>query len=161
MDIIAIIKDVMGIVGPIVVAYISYRSNKKSKQDIQLEIEKILKEKDAETSQMVHRISAELESQKQLSVWNSSLPHTDEYTNLAGIEIYGNISGIPGLVSSVRGVIDCGLYTYEDLLELRKLLGRVKLPSEEAEIYPYEIQNIVSFKKLIRDLDSLIEKSSL
>ena len=30
MDIIAIIKDVMGIVGPIVVAYISYRSNKKS-----------------------------------------------------------------------------------------------------------------------------------
>ena len=44
------LKDVLVVIAPIIIAYISYRSNKKSKEDIRLEIEKSLKEKDAETS---------------------------------------------------------------------------------------------------------------
>lgn len=40
-----VLKDVLIILSPIIVAYISYRSNKKSKKDIQLEIEKNLKRK--------------------------------------------------------------------------------------------------------------------
>lgn len=78
------IKDVLVVLTPIVVACISYRSNKKSKKDIQQEVEKTIKEKDVETSQILQRISAELESQKQLAVWNNSLPQTNEYTSLAG-----------------------------------------------------------------------------
>ena len=55
------LKDILVVLSPIIVAYISYRSNKKSRKDIQLEIEKSLKEKDAETSQLLQRIAAELE----------------------------------------------------------------------------------------------------
>lgn len=72
------IKDILVIISPIIVAYISYRSNKKSKNDIRLEIEKSLKEKDADTSQILAKINAELESQKQIISWNNSLPKSDE-----------------------------------------------------------------------------------
>lgn len=61
------LKDLLMVLSPIVVAYISYRSNKKSKREIQQEIEKSLREKDAETSQILQKIGAELESQKQLA----------------------------------------------------------------------------------------------
>ena len=74
------LKDILVVLSPIVVAYISYRSNKKSREDIQLEIEKSLKEK-----------NAELESQKQLASWNNSMPQVNEYTGLVGVERYGNI----------------------------------------------------------------------
>lgn len=109
------LKDILVILSPIIVAYMSYRSNKKSRKDIQLEIEKSLKEKDAETSQLLQRIAAELESQKQLAVWNNSLPQTNEYAQLAGIERYGNISAIAGLVNAIRGSIESGTFTQEEL----------------------------------------------
>ena len=66
---IAAIKDFLVVVAPIVVAYISYRSSKKTARDIRLELEKSLKEKDADTTQMLAKISAELESQKQIISW--------------------------------------------------------------------------------------------
>ena len=50
------IKDILVIFSPIIVAYISYRSNKKTKHDIHLELEKSLKEKDADTSQILTKI---------------------------------------------------------------------------------------------------------
>ena len=158
------IKDILVILSPIVVAFISYRSNKKSKREIQQEIEKTVKEKDAETSQMLQRISAELESQKQLAVWNNSLPQTDEYTKLAGSERYGNICSISGLVSSIRSSIDSSSFSVEDLHELKKLLEKVKLPSDDQELYPYEIPHIIAYKKLVRDVDLLLgdtEESSI
>lgn len=150
------IKDILVILSPIVVAYISYRSNKKSKREIQQEIEKTVKEKDAETSQMLQRISAELESQKQLAVWNNSLPQTDEYTKLAGPERYGNICSVSGLVSSIRSSIDSSSFSVEDLHELKKLLEKVKLPSDDQELYPYEIPHIIAYKKLVRDINLLL-----
>lgn len=158
------IKDILVILSPIVVAFISYRSNKKSKREIQQEIEKTVKEKDAETSQMLQRISAKLESQKQLAVWNNSLPQTDEYTKLAGSERYGNICSISGLVSSIRSSIDSSSFSVEDLHELKKLLEKVKLPSDDQELYPYEIPHIIAYKKLVRDVDLLLgdtEESSI
>lgn len=151
-----VLKDILLLLSPIIVAYISYRSNKKSKREIQQEIDKSLKEKDAETSQILKKISAELESQKQLAVWNSSLPQTDEYTKLTGAERYGNVCAISGLVSNIRGEIDSNGFTVEDLLELKKLLEKVKLPSEDQELYPYEIPHIIAYKKLVRDIDSLL-----
>lgn len=154
----AAIKDILVILSPIVIAYISYRSNKKSREDIQLEIEKILKEKDAETSQLLQKIGAELESQKQLAVWNNSLPQTNEYAQLAGIERYGNISAIAGLVSAIRSSIENGIFTREDLLEVQHLLKKVKMPSDEEELYPYEIPHIVAYKKLQREIDARVQE---
>lgn len=154
----AAFKDILVILSPIVIAYISYRSNKKSREDIQLEIEKILKEKDAETSQLLQKIGAELESQKQLAVWNNSLPQTNEYAQLAGIERYGNISAIAGLVSAIRSSIENGIFTREDLLEVQHLLKKVKMPSDEEELYPYEIPHIVAYKKLQREIDARVQE---
>ena len=64
----SILKEILLVLTPIIVAYFSYRSNKKSKNEVQQEIEKILQEKNAETSQILQKINAELDSQKQLAV---------------------------------------------------------------------------------------------
>lgn len=122
-------------------------------------MKKILKEKDAETSQLLQKIEAELESQKQLAVWNNSLPQTNEYAQLAGIERYGNISAISGLVNTIRSSIESGIFMQEDIAEVQKLLKMVKLPPEDEELYPYEIPNIVAYKKLQREIDDMMQKS--
>ena len=83
------IKDILVIVVPIIVAYISYRSNKKTARDIHLELEKSLREKDADTTQMLAKINAELESQKQMSSWQNSLPRMDQYVDEIGDIRYG------------------------------------------------------------------------
>ena len=111
-------KDILVILSLIIVAYVSYRSNKKLRKDIQLEVEKSLKEKDAEASQLLQGISVEFESQKQPAVWNNSLSQTNEYAQLAGIERYGNINAIVGLVSAIRDSIESGIFTQEDIVEV-------------------------------------------
>ena len=73
-------KDLLVVISPILVAYISYRSNKKTKREIKQAIEKSLHEKEAETVQILAKINSELESQKQMAVWNNSLPRTEKYT---------------------------------------------------------------------------------
>ncbi len=151
-------KELLLVLSPIIVAYTNYRSNKKTRKDIQLELEKNLKEKDAETAQLLQRIWAELESQKQLAVWNNSLPQTNEYAELAGIERYGNICAIAGLVSAIRSSIENGTFTQEDIAEVQKLLKKVKIPSEADELYPYEIPHIVAYKKLQREIDAMLQE---
>ncbi len=154
-DYLIALKDVLVVLSPIIVAYISYRSNKKSKQEIQQEIEKNIKEKDAETSQILRKIDAELESQKQLAVWNSSLPQTSEYTELAGTERYGNICTIPKLVNDISSSLND--YTVEDLHILKNLLEMVRLPEENEKIYPYEIPRILAYKRLMNDVESRLK----
>lgn len=53
VDYLTAIKDILVVVAPILVAYISYRSNKKSREDIKIEIEKFTREKEAETKQIL------------------------------------------------------------------------------------------------------------
>ena len=154
------LKDIIVIFSPIVVAYISYKSNKKSRKEIQLEIENTLKEKDAETNQILQKMSAELENQKQLSVWNNSLPQTDKYAELAGTERYGNISGISALVNYVRTLLNNNDYTHDDLVELQKLLSKIKLPLDGEALFPYEIPYIISYKNLVRDIDHLLQEEN-
>ena len=95
------IKDVIIVIAPIIVAYISYRGNKKTQNDIRLEAERIAKEKEAETKQILDKIGAELESQKQLMTWQNSIPQTNEYTNLAETKRFGNISALPKLTQDI------------------------------------------------------------
>jgi len=146
------------ILSTIIIAYINYRSNKKTRKDIQLELEKSLKEKDAETSQILLRIAAELESQKQLAIWKDSLPQTNEYTQLVGIERMGNMTAIAGLVSAIRSSIESGAYTQDDIAEVQNLLRKVKIPSEVEELFPYEIPHIVAYKKLQREIDEMMQE---
>ena len=151
------LKDILIVITPIVVAFISYRSNKKSKNEIRQEVEKSLKEKDAETSQILQKISAELESQKQLAVWNNSLPMTNDYTQLAGKERYGNISALNGMIESVYKSLEDKKYTADDLLELKAMLKRINLPNGDEPLYPYEIPILISYNKLVKYIDDLIE----
>lgn len=151
------LKDILIVITPIVVAFISYRSNKKSKNEIRQEVEKSLKEKDAETSQILQKISAELESQKQLAVWNNSLPMTNDYTQLAGKERYGNISALSGMIESVYKSLEDKNYTADDLLELKAMLKRINLPNGDEPLYPYEIPILISYNKLVKYIDDLIE----
>ena len=151
------LKDILVVLSPIIVAYISYRSNKKSKREIRQDIEKTISEKNAETDQILQRISAELESQKQLASWNSSLPQTNEYTGLAGPERYGNISSLPAMINSIRSSIDANFFSAEDLYELKKMLEKINLPGENENLYPYEITYLLSYRKLIKDIDAMLQ----
>lgn len=130
---------------PILVAYRSY---KKSKREIKQELEKSLREKDAETTQILTKINAELESQKQMAVWNNSLPQTDKYIEEVGIKRYGNISGITELVSKINGVLENANISIDELRDIKGMLQKIKLPVDKENLYPYEIPSMISYKRI-------------
>ncbi len=153
---IAAIKDILVVVAPIVVAYISYRSNKKTAHDIQLELEKNLKEKDADTNQMLTKINAELESQKQIISWQNSLPMVDGYVNQMDQIRYGNISSLPDLTRKVSNYIIQNDLSLQELQEIYAMLLKIKLPTDEAELYPFEIPIMIGFLKMRRTIEQKI-----
>ena len=150
------IKDILVIASPIIVAYISYRSNKKTKHDIHLELEKNLKEKDADTSQILAKINAELESQKQLISWNSSLPQKDKYIEQIEILRYGNIAALPDLTNKVFSYIERNNLQLQELSDIHDMLLKIKLPLSEDELYPYEIPILIDFRKLLHTIEEKI-----
>ena len=154
------IKDILVIVAPIVVAYISYRSNKKTTHDIRLELEKSLKEKDADTTQMLAKISAELESQKQIISWQNSLPRVDSYVNQMDQVRYGNISGLPDLTQKVTGYITRNDLPLEELKDIHAMLLKIKLPTNETELYPFEIPIIIDFQKMLHTIEEKISSKT-
>lgn len=159
-EIVDYLKDFIVVLTPIIVAILTYRSNKKSKREIKLEIEKMLSEKDADTSQMLQRVYAELDSQKQLSTWNNSFPQTEDYIKLAGTKRYGNICSISQLSNTLSTYIDNNDLSREEIQEIRSLVSRIELPQEEEELYPYEICHIIKYNKLVRKLESLLNSES-
>ena len=146
------------VLSPILVAYISYRSNKKTKREIRQELEKSLHEKEAETTQILTKINAELESQKQMAVWNNSLPQAERYADLVGAERYGNISGIVDLVYKLQPILADENISVDELRDIKTMLGKINLPLEEDTLYPYEVHYLIAYKKLIRQIDELIQK---
>ena len=132
------LKDILVISIPIIVAFISYKGSKKSQKDIKLEVERITKEKEAETKQILEKISAELESQKQLLSWQNSLPQTNEYTKLIETKRFGNISALPQLCQSIYVILNSNP-SLDALTELTRMLERIDLPGEDSELYPHEV----------------------
>ena len=126
-----IIKDIAVVLIPSGVSIITCIINKKTKKDIQLELEKNLKEKDADTLQIIQKINAELESQKQLVSWSNSIPQTNAYTELAGTERYGNINTLHDLIDKVYNYINTQNLSTAELEEIQSLLMKVNLPLEE------------------------------
>ena len=154
------IKDILVIVAPIVIAYISYRSNKKTTHDIRLELEKSLKEKDADTTQMLAKISAELESQKQIISWQNSLPRVDCYVNQMDQIRYGNISALPDLTQKVTTYISRNDLPLEELKDIHAMLLKIKLPTNETELYPFEIPIMIDFKKMLHTIEEKISSKT-
>jgi len=154
------IKDILVIVVPIIVAYLSYRSNKKTACDIRLELEKNLKEKDADTTQMLTKINAELESQKQILSWQNSMPRTDQYINKIDQIRYGNISGLTDLTQKVSGYIQRNNLSLEELKNIHAMLLKIKLPTDEQELYPFEIPIMIDFLKMLHTIEEKIAEQS-
>ncbi len=134
------IKDILVIFAPIIVAFISYRSNKQSQKDIKLEVERVTKEKEVETKQILNKINAELESQKQLLSWQNSLPQTNEYTKLMDTKRFGNISALPQLCNSINLILNSNP-SLNALTELTKMLDHIELPDDNSELFPHECQS--------------------
>ncbi len=154
------IKDILVIIAPIVIAYISYRSNKKTTHDIRLELEKSLKEKDADTTQMLTKINAELESQKQIISWQNSLPRVDCYVNQMDQIRYGNISALPDLTQKVTTYISRNDLPMEELKDIHAMLLKINLPTNETELYPFEIPIMIDFKKMLHTIEEKISSKT-
>ena len=151
------LKDILVISIPIIVAFISYKGSKKSQKDIKLEVERITKEKEAETKQILEKISAELESQKQLLSWQNSLPQTNEYTKLIETKRFGNISALPQLCQSIYVILNSNP-SLDALTELTRMLERIDLPDEDSELYPHEVSILLSYKMARNSVDAQIKK---
>ncbi len=150
------IKDILVIATPIIVAIISYRSSKKTERDIRLELEKSLKEKDADTSQILTKINAELESQKQIISWQNSMPRTDHYIDKIDQIRYGNVSGLTDLTQKVSGYIQRNNLPLEELKSIHAMLLKIKLPTDEPELYPFEIPIMIDFLKMLHTIEEKI-----
>ena len=151
------IKDIVLIVVPIITAYFTYRTNKKSKKELNAELEVHLKEQDNVTSNELKKMQKQLEVQKMQSSWETSTPTTQKYIDEAGTKRYGNVSNLAPLVSQIYGEIQNGNLDIEDLKTLKKMLLSIRLPAEDEELYPYEIPKLMGYKKLLRYIDKLIE----
>ena len=150
------LKDLLVIATPIVVAYISYRTGKKTQRDIKLEVERITKEKEAETKQILDKISAELESQKQLLTWQNSLPQTNKYTDLLETKRFGNVSALPKLCQDIYTLLQ-SCPAVEALEELNRMLDRIELPKDNEDLFPHEVPIIMSFKTARKAVNGYIQ----
>lgn len=154
------LKDLLVVISPIIIAYISYKSNKMSKEDIRLEIEKNLKEKDAETSQIIQKINAELESKKIITSWNNTLPQTNEYAQKIGIERYCNVSALRDLIPKIETYINVNNLSVDELSDIKEMLLRIELPKNDENLYPHEIPYLIDYKRLLNKIDDLISSNS-
>ena len=149
------LKDILLVAVPIIVAYISYRSSKKTQKDIKLEVERITKEKEAETKQILDKINAELESQKQLLTWQNSMPQTNEYLGLLGPKRSGHISALTKLCQDIYAILQL-CPSAELLTELNQMLDRIELPRDDEDLFPHEVPIILNFKMARQKINEYI-----
>lgn len=150
------LKDILVVVAPIVVAYISYRSSKKTQKDITLEVERLTKEKEAETKQILDKIKAELESQKQLITWQNSIPQTNDYLNLLDMKRAGHISALPKLCYDINVILQSCPPT-EALTELNQMLDRIELPNDDEDLFPHEVPIILNYNMLRKEINERLQ----
>ena len=89
-----------------------------------------------------------------------SLPKSDEYVNQIDILRYGNIAGLTDLTNKVSSYIDRNNLQLQELSDIRDMLLKIKLPLDEAELYPYEIPIIIEFRKLLYTIEEKIDSLS-
>ena len=151
------IKDILVVLSPVVIAYMSYRSNKKTRRDIKLEVERITKEKEAETKQILDRIGAELESQKQLITWQNSMPQTNEYLGLLDKKRAGHVSALSKLCLDIHAILLSGP-SVEMLNELNQMLDRIELPNDDEDLFPHEVPIILNYKMMRKEINNHLQQ---
>lgn len=151
------IKDFLLVATPILIAYMSYRSNKKSRKEVMTELEAKLKEKDADTANEIQKMGVELENQKQLISWNNSQPQTDEYIRNIGTIRYNNVNYLRTLTPLVKELILAQNPNKNDLIDLQAMLNRINLPNRDEELFPYEIPILYDFNLMMKTLESKIK----
>lgn len=153
---VSIIKDIILISMPIVIAYMSYRSNQKSRQELIAELDEKMKEKDIKTANEIKKITEELENQKNFSYLNDSKPKIDEYLDENDIIRHRNIVNLTLLTNQISNLLVTQNQEIDDLLNLRAMLNKINLPNRNGELYPYEIPILFDYDLMLQNLDNKI-----
>ena len=150
-------KDIVLLIIPIITTWLTYRTNKKSKKELNNELAVYLKKQNNATANEIKKMQKELEVQNMRSSWESSTPLTQKYMEEIEPLRVGNVMNLPNLISA----IDQEIKKTNDLKELKfikEMLLKIELPFEEEHLLPHELPNLIHFKKLLNYLDQKIEE---
>ena len=151
------VKDIVLLIIPIITTWLTYRTNKKSKKELNNELAVYLKKQDNATANEIKKMQKELDVQNMRSSWESSTPLTQKYMEEIVPLRVGNVMNLPNLISA----IDQEIKKTNDLKELKfikEMLLKIELPFEEEHLLPHELPNLIHFKKLLNYLDQKIEE---
>ena len=151
------VKDIVLLIIPIITTWLTYRTNKKSKKELNNELAVYLKKQNNATANEIKKMQKELEVQNMRSSWESSTPLTQKYMEEIEPLRVGNVMNLPNLISA----IDQEIKKTNDLKELKfikEMLLKIELPFEEEHLLPHELPNSIHFKKLLNYLDQKIEE---
>lgn len=149
------IKDIVLITVPIITAYLTYRSNKKSKKELNDELEVRLREQDNETANEIKKMQKQMEVRNMESSWDSSTPTTQKYLEEVGHKRCGNVMNLQSLIPPVRWEVEQS-YDLGELKMIREMLLKIELPFDEEHLLPNEIPQLIQFKKLLSFLEQKI-----
>lgn len=151
------VKDIMLLIIPVITTWLTYRTNKKSKKELNNELAVYLKKQDNATANEIKKMQKEVEVQNMRSSWESSTPLTQKYMEEIEPLRVGNVMNLPNLISA----IDQEIKKTNDLKELKfikEMLLKIELPFEEEHLLPHELPNLIHFKKLLNYLGQKIEE---
>ena len=126
------IKDIVLITVPIITAYLTYRSNKKSKKELNDELEVRLREQDNETANEIKKMQKQMEVRNMESSWDSSTPTTQKYLEEVGHKRCGNVMNLQSLIPPVRWEVEQS-YDLGELKMIREMLLKIELPFDEEQ----------------------------
>ena len=118
------IKDIVLITVPIITAYLTYRSNKKSKKELNDELEVRLREQDNETANEIKKMQKQMEVRNMESSWDSSTPTTQKYLEEVGHKRCGNVMNLQSLIPPVRWEVEQS-YDLGELKMIREMLLKI------------------------------------
>ena len=124
------VKDIVLLIIPIITTWLTYRTNKKSKKELNNELAVYLKKQNNATANEIKKMQKELEVQNMRSSWESSTPLTQKYMEEIEPLRVGNVMNLPNLISA----IDQEIKKTNDLKELKfikEMLLKIELPFKE------------------------------
>ena len=95
------VKDIVLLIIPIITTWLTYRTNKKSKKELNNELAVYLKKQNNATANEIKKMQKELEVQNMRSSWESSTPLTQKYMEEIEPLRVGNVMNLPNLISAI------------------------------------------------------------
>lgn len=149
------IKDIVLISVPIITAYFTYRANKKSKKELNNELEVRLREQDNETANEIKKMQKQLEVRNMDNSWNTSTPTTQKYLDEVDVRRSGNVMSLQNLIPTVLGQVEQSS-DLDELKLIKEMLLKIELPFDAEYLLPYEIPFLIQFKRLLNFVDQKI-----